>query len=182
MVNICRKCGCDFPNWQKIGDRRVNLGSRAYCLNCSPYKAGRGRGNRIRLENYSSIDGVKHKRCIECTQRLPLCQFYSYRDERGRSQFSGRCKSCMSNRVIKEQAIAYKGGSCLDCAGQFHYSVFDFHHLDPSEKDMNVMANHPKSLEAIKSELDKCVLLCSNCHRLRHNDPSNKHYSPLRSY
>lgn len=181
MANECRKCGCSFPNWYKINDKRVNLGSRAYCLKCSPYKTGRGQGNRIRLENYSSLDGIERKRCIDCTLHVELGQFYSYKDARGKTQFAGRCKACMSahHGIVKEQAVIYKGSRCQDCHGQFHYSAFDFHHLDPSKKEMNVLANSPTSLESVKQELDKCVLLCSNCHRARHYDSNNPNYLPI---
>ena len=45
--------------------------------------------------------------------------------------------------------------------------VYDFHHRDPSQKDFSISKN-AKSFEKCKQELDKCDLLCANCHRLRH--------------
>lgn len=44
---------------------------------------------------------------------------------------------------------------------------YDFHHLDPNQKDFSI-GKQSKSFAVIRSELDKCVLLCSNCHRKRH--------------
>lgn len=179
---ICRKCGSEFSNWAVVDGKRISLSARRYCLTCSPYRAGRGRGNKARLENYKKIDGVEHKRCIDCRKFLLDDHFYGYTNARGQPQSSSRCKTCTSNHYvgIKEEAVAYKGGKCEDCQLVFRYWVFDFHHLDPTQKDMNVMANHPKSLNAIKEELDKCVLLCSNCHRDRHYNPENPHHSPIR--
>lgn len=49
------------------------------------------------------------------------------------------------------------------------YVIFDFHHLNPSEKDVDWSKLRLKSDESIKNELNKCVLLCSNCHRKRHH-------------
>lgn len=85
------------------------------------------------------------------------------------------CKSCNRENVkerkrkLKLLCVEYKGGTCVDCGGVFHPSVFDFHHLDPTGKDLQIGSLCvTKITELVKLELDKCVLLCSNCHRLRH--------------
>lgn len=73
------------------------------------------------------------------------------------------------NRKIK--AVKSMGGQCEDCGltlKDSHYSVFEFHHLDPSEKDYSWTKLRLRSQEAIDEELSKCALLCANCHRLRH--------------
>lgn len=69
-------------------------------------------------------------------------------------------------RVAKAKAVQEMGGKCQDCGGVFHQSAYDFHHLDPSVKD----DNPSRLLRTSKGreELKKCVLLCANCHRLRH--------------
>ena len=71
----------------------------------------------------------------------------------------------------KAKAVEEMGGCCQDCGGVFHQSVYDFHHLDPSTKD----ANPSKLLKSKKGreELKKCILLCANCHRLRHFKEDN---------
>lgn len=111
------------------------------------------------------------KHCPRCERDLPLDAFYMRRG----TQTHSYCKKCVNNqttdrqRNLKKQAIEYKGGKCVDCDGVFHPAVFDFHHLNPDEKDFSL--SHRKQLkfgEEIKQELDKCVLLCSNCHRMRH--------------
>lgn len=68
----------------------------------------------------------------------------------------------------KEEAVAYLGGKCLDCSGVFPTVAFDFHHEDPSEKEGHPSWFLNKSGERWKEELAKCVLLCANCHRIRH--------------
>lgn len=85
------------------------------------------------------------------------------------------CKDCNLENVkerkreLKRQCVEYKGNSCVDCNGVFHPAIYDFHHLDPNEKDFQIGSlSSTKLTESIKSELDKCVLLCANCHRLRH--------------
>lgn len=73
-------------------------------------------------------------------------------------------------RKRKEEAVAYLGGICIDCGDIFHPSVFDFHHRNPegkSDRDPSKMLT--LKWTRIVLELDKCDLLCANCHRLRHH-------------
>lgn len=69
----------------------------------------------------------------------------------------------------KDKAIEYKGGKCIICGYNRCASAMDFHHLDPSKKDFALSQNMCKAWSKIKDELDKCVLLCSNCHREVHD-------------
>lgn len=68
----------------------------------------------------------------------------------------------------KIKAIEYKGGSCTSCGYAKHYSALEFHHPNPLEKDCDWNKLRLKSWDKITSELDKCILLCSNCHREVH--------------
>lgn len=68
----------------------------------------------------------------------------------------------------KIDAIDYMGGKCADCGGTFHYSQYEFHHLDPSTKEYNWSKMRLRTLSSMRAELDKCVMLCANCHRFRH--------------
>lgn len=72
-------------------------------------------------------------------------------------------------RQNKLKAIAYLGGHCTDCGNEFPPYVYDFHHLDPTIKDSTIAQIMGRKWENIVSELDKCVLLCANCHRIREN-------------
>ena len=47
-------------------------------------------------------------------------------------------------------------------------TAFDFHHVDPKVKDSNFRTHRCWSWERLKSELENCLLLCANCHRLLH--------------
>jgi predicted HNH restriction endonuclease len=74
-------------------------------------------------------------------------------------------------KVLKRKAVEYLGGRCVDCGIQSDYpDIYDFHHLLPVEKAAKIarLLDTTKSWEKVRIELDKCVLLCANCHRIRH--------------
>jgi predicted HNH restriction endonuclease len=71
-------------------------------------------------------------------------------------------------RNNKKLAIEYLGGKCMKCNGVFHPDVYDFHHKDSSEKDVCVGRLLSRKFERVTNELDKCILLCANCHRIIH--------------
>lgn len=77
-------------------------------------------------------------------------------------------KSKLRNLSAKKAAIEYKGGACEDCRGIFPESVYDFHHTDPTKKDISPADALKRTFAKAKEELDKCILLCANCHRIRH--------------
>jgi hypothetical protein len=87
----------------------------------------------------------------------------------GRKHHS-KCKACHSRynvarmRDSKLKAVEYKGGKCelcgyCNCVGSLH-----FHHKDPSQKDPNWKKMKGWKFDRIKQEIDKCLLVCANCH------------------
>lgn len=68
----------------------------------------------------------------------------------------------------KVKAIEYLGGKCKDCNNIFHPNVFEFHHRDGEIKEANWTKTRLWSWDRVLKELDKCDLLCANCHRIRH--------------
>lgn len=76
----------------------------------------------------------------------------------------------IKGRENKLKAIEYLGGKCIDCNNKFSACVYDFHHLDSNEKESTIARIMGRSWDNIVPELNKCVLLCSNCHRIRHHN------------
>ncbi len=73
--------------------------------------------------------------------------------------------------LIKNKAVDYKGGKCSKCNYNRCVSALEFHHLNPLNKDFTISKFLNFSWEKIKNELDKCELVCSNCHReIHHNE------------
>lgn len=74
--------------------------------------------------------------------------------------------SCAQKTKLK--AIYYKGGECQICHYKKSIRALQFHHLDPSQKDFGISGG-TKSFEKMKPELDKCILVCANCHSEIHD-------------
>lgn len=55
---------------------------------------------------------------------------------------------------------------CLDCGVKYPYYVMDFDHLENKEFDVNFLSATGR-IGALKKEIEKCELVCSNCHRKR---------------
>lgn len=66
--------------------------------------------------------------------------------------------------------IQDKGGKCQNCGYDKCEEALDFHHLKPKEKSFNISPKLHFSLEKLKEETDKCVLLCVNCHQEVHGN------------
>lgn len=117
----------------------------------------------------------KHsKQCGKCKEIKTNDCFYK---QSKNGLFQGICKKCSNKhtvervRIIKIKMINYKGGKCNNCSlklEETHPNVFEFHHLDRRNKDINFNKIKSRNWEYIKNEIDKCELLCANCHRLAH--------------
>lgn len=115
----------------------------------------------------------KTRICVECSKeyapvgsKQKACEpcWPTYRKRRHAEQARNR------NRLRKQMAIEYKGGKCSSCNKIYPDAVFEFHHLDPREKDLNPCHAMQRSWKNLKKELDKCIMLCANCHRILHHD------------
>lgn len=109
------------------------------------------------LENKRVYYQNNRERCIETSKVNEL------RNKEQRNQYRKE-----RVKAHKLKAIEYLGGKCHNCKGQFEPCVYDFHHRNPAEKEFepSVLLNY--TWDRIQEELDKCNLLCSNCHRLEH--------------
>lgn len=104
--------------------------------------------------------------CPNCKRVLDL--------ENKRTSLDNRCKECdntktLTRRESNQRYIAdYLSNSvgCVDC-GEKDIRCLDFDHSDPSIKDFNIGECYMKSKEVIKAELEKCQIVCANCHRKR---------------
>lgn len=92
---------------------------------------------------------------------------------------SAYCKKCNFNqkkkhREKKQQIVDYKGGKCVKCNYDKNICALDLHHRDPKIKDENWTKIRYYSVEKLKDELDKCDLVCKNCHAIIHTKQNVK--------
>lgn len=107
--------------------------------------------------NKNTKDG-KQRICKECTKKEQISCYNkdkSKYSERTKKQIN-KCKDFVDN--YKKQNI------CKKC-NENRYWLLDFHHLDPLQKNNNIgTLRGAGSINKIKEEIKKCILLCKNCH------------------
>ena len=151
---ICRICKVKFPNRIYIEGKHKNVSKRKYCLSCSPF----GLHNTKKL----GLDCEKldyNRTCKICSRK------YFYDKKKGHTL--NKCNSCSSNHRWKEnrlKSIEYKGGCCIVCGYKRCVEGLCFHHVDPTTKLFEISGNYCRQWEVLKTELDKCLLMCMLCH------------------
>lgn len=110
--------------------------------------------------------GLKAHKCSECEETDPT-QFYGTR--------KGMCKKCAKLdtarriKLHKTETVRMFGGKCERCGYSKCVAALEFHHTDPTQKDPSFRTMRNWSVKPEKlAELEKCELLCSNCHREAH--------------
>jgi 5-methylcytosine-specific restriction endonuclease McrA len=83
-----------------------------------------------------------------------------------------RCKKCRAaavtkrRRKVKELLVREAGGKCFLCGYDRYFGALDFHHKRPKEKSFGLSEGGiSRSFQKSLAEIQKCVLLCANCHR-----------------
>jgi len=128
------------------------------------------------------------KNCRKCLKDLSDCDFY--KSKKTKDNLQSYCKKCScSNRVkhfkeniihekevrklysqkIKNKFIEYKKTCFCSKCNENRWYVLDFHHIE-NNKDYDVadMCQGRASWETIIKEINKCIVLCANCHREEH--------------
>ena len=123
------------------------------------------RTHRARRKNSHGVRGVHSDRVqLECP-RHGLTEFWL--EARG----IYRCLRCRSEAVarrrrrLKEILVAEAGGACSMCGYNRHIGALQFHHRAGEVKEFGLADRGlTRSLEAVRAEAAKCILLCANCH------------------
>ena len=148
----CLNCEKQVPNLAYIEGKKRNLKNRKYCFDCSPF----GQHNTRKLHDPSSANTPNYE-CRICKKNY----------QGGHRQSKGICSSCRvseSRRNKKTELIDYKGGKCVICNYDKCQQVLQFHHKNPNEKEFALANASTLDLEKLKIEVDKCILVCANCH------------------
>lgn len=114
------------------------------------------------------------KYCSKCKSVKSLDEFHGSSERR----ITSYCKSCNIKNVLerqtnfKLQCLDYKGGRhCSRCGYDKSYVALEFHHRNATEKEFAISKfKLYKFIDIVKDELDKCDVLCSNCHKEVHHE------------
>ncbi len=109
-----------------------------------------------------------HTRLVRHTARCPTHGVTEFAARRGGTDRCLRCRAeAVTNRRrrAKQILITEAGGCCAICGYDACASALHFHHRDPAQKQFGIgVRGLARSLDALRAEAAKCVLLCSNCH------------------
>ena len=106
---------------------------------------------------------------------IKVCKTHGETEFVLRADGAYRCKKCavvsVTDRrsLMKQKAIEYKGGKCEICGYNKCNRALAFHHVDPTEKEYS-LSRPSIGWEKMKKELDKCILVCCNCHMEIHDE------------
>ena len=123
--------------------------------------------------------GVRSNKCKPCTNEYSKAHYKLYKhDYIERSRKNTKKYREEGRNLIYEFKL---GNPCTSC-GETNPIVLEFHHLDPKTKrnDVSNMATHGYSVESIEKEIEKCIILCANCHRKKTAKQQNWHSHKLR--
>lgn len=97
--------------------------------------------------------------CYSCER-----EFEYDRDKGHRKNHCRQCIARETRKNVKQKAIDLKGGKCILCGYDKCVEALQFHHRDPSQKEFTISSPNFHKWEDVEKELEKCDLLCSNCH------------------
>lgn len=145
----CPDCGIDKDPGEFSADSSRSDGLRAYCRACS------------------SIRNTRWRRSNPEKMRASQKSWYDRNGHRVRERYKERTAEARQfvNRM--------KDSPCVDCGGKFPPVCMDFDHLRDKKMDVAVMVNRAMSISEIGAEIEKCELVCANCHRIRTNERCN---------
>jgi hypothetical protein len=137
----CETCNKEFECWISAAARRKT---------CS--------------QECKKIQPKTPHRCIDCGETDPI-KFY------GGKKIT--CKKCHNEMMMLKRRNMLKegrkllGGKCSTCGYNKCDAALEFHHI--SDNKEFVIAGAKYGWEKLKPEIEKCILLCANCHREVHN-------------
>lgn len=112
--------------------------------------------------------------CSKCNQIKPCSEFHNGATINGKKYIRGDCKVCQKDAVqkrrikLKAEYVDWKKSLKCNRCGNNDYRVLQFHHLKDKEYNISNMLSMGFSLENMKKEMNKCEVLCANCHQIEH--------------
>lgn len=159
----CKKCrepiindSIEFNRRQKDSKRNKEPKPILNCIECN-----------TEFEKIQKAQKYCCSKCREKASRRKHKEYYKSYEKNNKDKRKERARVSRKKRV--EWVKQYKQKhNCKDC-GLNDWVVMEFDHIDPENKTLciSTMIKSSCSLEMIKKEIDKCEMVCANCHRRR---------------
>jgi len=192
-LRFCKKCNQDLPKTLEFFTPRKTdkEGFHLYCKECINREKREKRSKLRKVWGKGGvIEGQDGRKCTICKEIYPESLEYFGLHNRNSIGLDTYCKVCRReigrenyhknkeswnkthNKTynIKKQNIKdlkEQSDGCCKCKEKKHY-LLDYHHLDPSTKLFQIAQGESKGWDTVLKEIEKCILLCSNCHREFH--------------
>ena len=150
-MKTCKKCENSIPSRVYLEGKLILTKNRLYCFECSPFK------QHNLKQTQTTPEKPVMSTCRVCEKDYPV----------GRQQNKNVCNVCRTNKLRKNKklkAVEYMGGKCIVCNYDKCIAALHFHHIEPHEKEFGFSSNMTKPFDVLQFELNKCIIVCSNCH------------------
>lgn len=163
-----------------------------YLMKNSPETLKKRNELRRKWRKEIALDSFPHKilkKCKNC-KKTKLCDWSGSFTQTGSPEYKARCHDChrikaldwrrkgqkrisqqakLRRLKLKQKYVDYLGGKCSRCGYFKNNRALTFHHHGKG-KDRNISQMIDWSWNKVKSELDRCILLCFNCHMEEHDE------------
>lgn len=156
-------CDCGQSDSFLVQGTHLKNGSVTHCTKCK----------KDNIDNLIPKD-ENIKKCAICGKSFIANSFnrkYCYECSPLSSKQDRAVSITCLRRAIKKQLVKYKGGKCSICGYDKSLNALQFHHLESSDKDFTLSAaynNGHFDMDKLYKEVDKCILVCANCHAELH--------------
>lgn len=108
--------------------------------------------------------GKRFSMCVKCKREYDRVYYQKNRE----INKENKNKLQRENRIIKLKYVnnLLQNSSCLDC-GNSDWRVLEFDHRERDKKEFSIADCSSYSIEKIQLEIDKCDIVCANCHNIR---------------
>lgn len=121
-------------------------------------------------KSYNEIKNLKKVAKLHGTSFIKVKEIVKYQKKHSIRNLKNVSISVINHRInMKKTLVEYKGGKCEICGYNKSLSALCFHHNDPNEKEFTIGGRN-YSKERMLKEVDKCILLCQNCHHETHEN------------
>lgn len=156
-MNLCKQCKEIIPARLHLDNKIHILVRRKYCLKCHPFGT---------YNNRTPVDEGGNKPVLTC----PICS-KTYVLGKPKGGTTKMCSSCRTRTNIANMRTSYKkvaGEKCMKCGYNKCTQALQFHHIKPEDKSFIISYAYSRSKAKVINEINKCILICANCHAELH--------------